>query len=294
MDFDLSAEQKMWRDIVHDFVAKEVKPKAREVDEKAEFNWPAVRKMGSLGLLGLAIPEEYGGAGVDALSAAIAIEELGWGCGSTALAIAAHNGLGTAPIVNFGTPEQKARFLPSVASGHGGLAAFVMTEPGAGSDLQGITTHAELHGDEWVLNGAKLWCTNASLAEYIIMLVRTDRSQSSRAFTMFILPSDTPGIHIAPAEKKMGLKGSPTHAITLEDVHLPASLLLGEVGRGEGHHIGARVGVGVVARFERARGGAVAEVPLHRHRIAVGVACSAREEDRSAGGDGGVAGRAHV
>ena len=223
MDFDLSAEQKMWRDIVHDFVAKEVKPKAREVDEKAEFNWPAVRKMGSLGLLGLAIPEEYGGAGVDALSAAIAIEELGWGCGSTALAIAAHNGLGTAPIVNFGTPEQKARFLPSVASGHGGLAAFVMTEPGAGSDLQGITTHAELHGDEWVLNGAKLWCTNASLAEYIIMLVRTDRSQSSRAFTMFILPSDTPGIHIAPAEKKMGLKGSPTHAITLEDVHLQAS-----------------------------------------------------------------------
>jgi alkylation response protein AidB-like acyl-CoA dehydrogenase len=251
MDFDLSSEQKMWRDIVHDFVAKEVKPKAREVDEKGEFNWPAVRKMGPLGLLGLSIPEEFGGAGVDAVSAAIAIEQLGWGCGSTALAIAAHNGLGTAPIVNFGTPQQKNRFLPSVASGRGGLAAFVMTEPGAGSDLQGITTHAELHGDEWVVNGAKLWCTNASLAEYIIMLVRTDPAPGSRAFSMLILPAGTPGMHIAPAEKKMGLKGSPTHAITLENVHLPASLLLGEVGRGLRQTLttldGGRISIGAIS-----------------------------------------------
>jgi alkylation response protein AidB-like acyl-CoA dehydrogenase len=118
MNYDLTDEQRMWRKSVHDFVAREVKPKAHEVDETAEFNWPAVRKMGPLGLLGLNIPEEYGGSGVDAISAAIAIEELGWGCGSTALAIAAHNGLGTSPIVLFGTEEQK-RFLAKVASGSG-------------------------------------------------------------------------------------------------------------------------------------------------------------------------------
>ena len=252
MDFELSAEQKMWQGIVHDFVAREVKPKAREVDEKSEFNWPAVRKMGPLGLLGLSIPEEYGGADVDAISAAIAIEELGWGCGSTALAIAAHNGLGTIPIVQFGTAEQKQRFLPSVASGRGGLAALVLTEPGAGSDLQGgVRAHAHRDGDEWVLNGAKLWCTNASLAEYIIILVRTDPAGGSRSLSMFIVPAGTPGLHIAPAEKKMGLKGSPTHALTLEDVRLPASSLLGELGRGLHQTLtvldGGRISIGAIA-----------------------------------------------
>jgi alkylation response protein AidB-like acyl-CoA dehydrogenase len=251
MDFDLTAEQKMWREIVHDFVAREVKPKAHEVDEKAEFNWPAMRKMGPLGLLGLSIPEEYGGAGMDAVSAAIAIEELGWGCGSTALAIAAHNGLGTAPIVQFGTPEQKERFLPSVASGRGGLAAFVMTEPGAGSDLQGITTRAEGQADGWVITGAKAWCTNASLAEYIIILARTDPAPGSRSFSMFIVPANTSGMLISPAEKKMGLMGSPTHAITFEGAHIPASLLLGEVGRGLRQTLvvldGGRISIGAIS-----------------------------------------------
>src|SRR5512139_1513007 len=132
MDFDLSDEQRMWQVTVHDFVAREVKPRAHEVDEEGHFNWEATRKMGPLGLLGLNIPEEYGGAGVDPISAAIAIEELGWGCGSTALTIAAHNGLGCAPITIFGSEEQKSRFLPTVASGAGRLAALALTEPGAG------------------------------------------------------------------------------------------------------------------------------------------------------------------
>ncbi len=113
LDFDLTEEQRMWQEAVHDFVSREVKPRAREVDEEARFNWEAVHKMGPLGLLGLNVPEEYGGAGVDAISAAIAIEELGWGCGSTALAIAAHNGLGCASIALFGSEEQKRRWLPS-------------------------------------------------------------------------------------------------------------------------------------------------------------------------------------
>lgn len=252
MNFDLTDEQRMWRTTVHDFVAKEVKPKAHEVDETGEFNWPAVRKMGPLGMLGLNIPEEYGGAGVDAISAAIAIEELGWGCGSTALAIAAHNGLGTAPIVNYGTEEQKKRYLPVVASGKNKLGALALTEPGAGSDIQGgVRTHAEHIGDEWVINGSKAWCTNASIAEYIITLVRTDPSGGPHSLSMIIVPTDTPGLHIAPAEKKMGLKGSPTHALSFEDVHVPYSYLLGPFGRGLQQTLatldGGRVSIGALS-----------------------------------------------
>src|SRR3970040_348621 len=131
--------------------------------------------MGPLGMLGLNIPEEYGGAGVDAVSAAIAIEELGWGCGSTALAIAAHNGLGATPVVLYGSEELKQKWLPRVASGQNKLAALALTEPGAGFDLQGgVVTKAVKDGDAWIINGAKMWCTNASIAEYIITLVRTD------------------------------------------------------------------------------------------------------------------------
>ena len=252
MNYDLTDEQRMWRKTVHDFVAREVKPNAHEVDETAEFNWPAVRKMSPLGLLGLNIPEEYGGSGVDAISAAIAIEELGWGCGSTALAIAAHNGLGTSPIVLYGTEDQKKQYLPKVASGNNKLASLALTEPGAGSDIQGgVRTRAELVGDEWVINGSKAWCTNASIADYIITLVRTDPSGGPRSLSMIIVPTDTHGLHIAPAEKKMGLKGSPTNAVTYENVRLPDSYLLGTLGRGLQQTLttldGGRISIGALA-----------------------------------------------
>ncbi len=251
MNFDLNEEQRMWRDAVHDFVAREVKPLAREVDETARFNWQATRKMAPLGLLGLNAPEEYGGAGVDAVSASIAIEELGWGCGSTALAIAAHNGLGCAPITLFGTHEQKERFLTPVVSGSGELAALALTEPGAGSDLQGMTTRATLQGDEWVINGAKMWCTNASISDYIITLVRTDPQGGSNSLSMIVVPTATSGLHIARAEKKMGLQGSPTHAVTYENVRVPASYLLGDIGDGMRQALtvldGGRIGIGSLA-----------------------------------------------
>jgi alkylation response protein AidB-like acyl-CoA dehydrogenase len=252
MNFDLNDEQRMWRSTVHDFVAREVKPMAREVDEKAEFNWPAMRKMGPLGLLGMNIPEEYGGAGIDAVSAAIAIEELAWGCGSTALAIAAHNGLGTSPITLFGSEEQKQRYLPRAASGESKLAALALTEPGAGSDLQGgVRTRAERNGNEWVINGAKAWCTNAGIADYIITLVRTDPAGGSHSLSMIIVPTDTPGLHISPPEKKMGLKGSPTYAITYENVQLPVENLLGTEGRGLAQTLkaldGGRISIGALS-----------------------------------------------
>jgi len=252
MDFELNEEQKMWRETVHDFVNREVKTKAREVDEEESFNWEAARKMGPLGLLGLNVPEAYGGAGVDPISAAIAIEELGWACGSTALAIAAHNGLGCAPIALFGTEQQKQRFLPPVVSGKGKLSALILTEPGAGSDLQGgVRTRAEKQGSEWVINGSKMWCTNASIADYIITLARTDPSGGAHSLSMIIVPTDTPGLYVAPPEKKMGVRGSPTHAVTYENVRVPVDLLLGQEGQGLRQALtvldGGRISIGAIS-----------------------------------------------
>ena len=252
MNFDLTEEQKIWQKTVHDFVAREVQPKAHEVDVTGEFNWTAVRRMGPLGLLGLNIPEEYGGSDVDSISAAIALEEIGWGCGSTALAIAAHNGLGTTPIVLFGSEGLKQKWLPLVASGENKLAALALTEPGAGSDLQGgVVTKAVRDGDQWVINGSKMWCTNASIAEYIITLVRTDSEGGSRSLSQVLVPTDTPGLKIGPPEKKMGLHGSPTHAVTYEDVHVQLGNLIGEEGKGLQQTLatldGGRIGIGAIS-----------------------------------------------
>ncbi|MCC6299133.1 MAG: acyl-CoA dehydrogenase family protein [Anaerolineales bacterium] len=252
MNFDLTEEQKLWQKTVHDFVAKEVQPKAHEVDVTGEFNWDATRKMGPLGLLGLNIPEAYGGAGVDAVSSAIAIEELGWGCGSTALAIAAHNGLGATPLVMFGSEALKKKWLPLISSGKNKLAALSLTEPGAGSDLQGgVITKAVKDGDEWVINGAKMWCTNASIAEYIITLVRTDAQGGSRSLSQILVPTNSPGLRIGPAEKKMGLHGSPTHAVTYEDVRVPLENLVGEEGKGLQQTLavldGGRIGIAALS-----------------------------------------------
>lgn len=233
MNFDLTEEQKTWRKIVHDFSAKVVKPRAREVDEKEEFNWDAVHKGGQVGLLGMSIPEAYGGSNVDMISSAIAMEELGWGCGSTALAFTAHNGLGTAPIAMYGSEELKKKWLPLVTDGKHKLGALALTEPGAGSDIQGgVTTRAEKVGNEWVLNGAKMWCTNASIAEYILTLVRTDPRGGSKSLSMILVPTDTKGLNVGPAEKKMGLRGSPAHGVTYDNVRVPLENLVGPEGRG--------------------------------------------------------------
>ncbi|OGO27038.1 MAG: acyl-CoA dehydrogenase [Chloroflexi bacterium RBG_16_54_18] len=252
MNFDLTDEQRMWREAVHAFVAKEVKPAAQRVDEEAFFNWEAVRKMGPLGLLGLNVPEEYGGAGVDALSAAIAIEEIGWGCGSTGLSIAAHNGLGCGSVTLFGTADQMSHFLPPVVDGKGKLAALALTEPGAGSDLQGgVRTRAIRKGDEWILTGSKAWCTNAGISDFIVTLARTDLAEGSHSFSLIIIPSGTQGLHIGPPEKKMGLKGSPTHAITYEDVRVPYQNLLGKLNSGLQQALavldGGRIGIGALS-----------------------------------------------
>ena len=233
MNFELTPEQKEVRHTVHDFVAREVKPMARQTDETGEFNWTSVKKMGPMGLLGLEIPEQYGGAELDAVSAAIAIEELAWGCGSTALAISAHNGLGLGPIAKFGSEVQKQTWLPQLASGSGKLACLSLTEPGAGSDLKGgVQTTAVLEGDAWIIDGSKMWMTNASISDLMVVLCRTEKGHGSHSLSHILIPTETAGVQIGPAEKKMGLKGSPTHAVTFDEVMVPKENLLGREGYG--------------------------------------------------------------
>lgn len=252
MDFGLSDEQRMWKQAVHDFCAAELRPKAAEYDQRAELNAPALAKMAPLGLLGLTIPEAYGGAGVDALSSTLAVEELGWGCGGTALTVAAHNALGCGPIARFGDDSQKQRWLPGLASGANGLAALALTEPGAGSDLAGgVRTRAELHGDCWVVNGNKAWITNANVAQIIVTLCRTDPDAGSRGFTLIVVPANSPGVTIHPPEKKMGVRASPTNAITFDDVRVPQDFALGSPGDGLAETFqtldGGRIGIGALS-----------------------------------------------
>lgn len=232
MDFELNDEQKMFKRVVRDFCEAELKPYAAEIDEKGELRWEAIRKMADIGILSLQVPEEYGGAEMDTISSAIAIEELGRACGSTGLSIAAHNGLGTAPIVNWGTDEQKEKYLPMLISGDY-LGALALTEPNAGSDLlNGATTFAARDRDEWVINGTKAWITNPKHAPVIVVFLRTDKEAGSNGFSMILVEPGTDGLTIHPKEKKMGVRGSPTQMLTFENVRVPASNLLGEEGRG--------------------------------------------------------------
>ncbi|MBN1483485.1 MAG: acyl-CoA dehydrogenase family protein [Chloroflexia bacterium] len=231
MEFRLTEEQRMLRDMVRDFADRELAPRAQETDEREQMDPEAIRKMAELGLLGMVIPEEYGGLPMDPLSIALALEEIARACGSTGLALEAHTGLGVLPLVRWGTPEQQQRFLPRMAEGKS-WGCLALTEPGAGSDLTGIRTTAVQDGEEWVINGTKAWITNASLTDVIIVLLRTDPDAGSKAFSMMLVETDRSGLTIEPHEKKMGLRGAPAHGLTFEDVRVPRSNLLGQRGRG--------------------------------------------------------------
>lgn len=250
MDFDLTQEQQMIRQAVREFAAKEIAPRAKHVDESGEFPADTFRKMGTLGLMGIPFPEAYGGAGADTVSAAIAIEEVARACGSTALAYAAHMGLGSAPIALFGTEEQKQTFLKPAAEGTY-MAAFGLTEPHAGSDAGATRTTARLVGSEWVINGAKMWITNAPVAGHIIVTAQTDPDKGKNGISAIIVPAGTPGLSFGKHEPKMGLRGSVSTAISFEDVRVPSTNLLGERGRGFIQFLqvldGGRIGIGAMA-----------------------------------------------
>jgi alkylation response protein AidB-like acyl-CoA dehydrogenase len=250
VDFELSEEQRMIRQAVREFAEKEIAPHARHIDETGEFPADTFRKMGELGLMGIPFPEEYGGAGADSLSAAIAVEEVARACGSTALAYSAHMGLGSSPIMLFGTEEQKRTFLKPAAAGKY-MAAFGLTEPHAGSDAGATRTTARLEGDEWVINGAKMWITNAPVAGHIIITAQTERDKGKNGISAIIVPGGTPGMTFGKHEPKMGLRGSVSTAISFEDVRVPKENLLGERGRGFIQFLqvldGGRIGIGAMA-----------------------------------------------
>lgn len=232
MHFALSSEQQLFRRLVRDFCDAELAPRAAEIDRDARLHWPTIQRMAAIGLLGLQIDEEYGGAALDTLSASIAIEEIARACGSTALSVSAHNGLGSAPIQRWGSPEQRQRYLPLLTSG-AHLGALALTEPGAGTDLAGgVQTRAVVEGDSWIVDGQKAWITNVSHAPVVVTLVRTDPEAGTRGFSMLLVEPGTEGFIVHPPERKMGVRGSPTHMLSFENVRIPLSATLGARGRG--------------------------------------------------------------
>jgi alkylation response protein AidB-like acyl-CoA dehydrogenase len=275
--FDLSDEQQFIQRSVREFSDREIAPRAHQVDHNGEFPAATFRKMAELGLMGLPFPEEFGGAEADSVATAIAIEEVARGCGSTALAYAAHLGLGSAPIALFGTREQKERFLAPAARGQY-LAAFGLTEPHAGSDAGATRTTAVLDGDEWVINGSKMWITNAPIAGHIIVTALTDRERGKKGISALIVPRGTPGMSFGKHEPKMGLRGSVSTAVNFDNVRVPKENLLGERGRGFIQFLqvldGGRIGIGAMA-IGLAQAAYEAAVRYAREREAFGKAIGA-------------------
>jgi len=248
MDFELNDEQQMIRKMVREFAEKELAPRAAEVDAQGQFPWEAIRKMGELGLLGLNVPEAYGGVGADMVSYALAIEEIARACGSTALTVAAH-ALCTTPLALFGNEEQKRKYLVPLAQGK--LGAFGLTEPGAGSDAASLKTTATRDGDWWVLNGSKIFITNGGLADVLIIVAVTDKSKGTKGISAFIVEKGTPGFTPGREEEKMGLRGSLTSQLFFENCRVPAANLLGNEGDGFKYALATldsgRIGIGAMS-----------------------------------------------
>ncbi len=231
MDFKLTQEQEMLRKMLRDFGEKEVRPIAAEIDKTSEFPWDVIKKMGELGLMGMTVEEKYGGPGLDTVSYAIGVEEMSRACGTVGFTMAAHNSLCTGHIALAGNEEQKAKYLPDLAAGRK-MGAWGLTEPGAGSDASGLATTAVQDGDEWVLNGNKIFITNGHIAGTFVLLASTDREKKTKGITAFIAEKDTPGLSLGKKEDKMGLRASPTSEIIMEDCRIPNENMLGEMNRG--------------------------------------------------------------
>jgi len=229
---ELSEEHQMLQKMVRDFAKNEIEPVATQLDQTGEFPWDILHKMADLGLMGIPYPEKYGGAGMDTLALAIAIEEIGRVCGSTGITLAAHTSLGSYPIYEFGSEEQKQKYLRPLAEGKS-IGAFGLTEPEAGSDAAGVKTLAKKVGDKYILNGTKFFCTNGGKADFIIVSARTDpEAERHKGMSTFIVEKNFPGFKLGKAENKMGLRASNTQEIIFEDCEVPAENLIGHEGDG--------------------------------------------------------------
>ena len=254
MDFTLSKKHEMARSLFREFTEKEVKPLAQEVDETEIFPRGTVDKMAKNGFLGIPVPKQYGGQGCDPLTYAMCVEELSKVCGTTGVIVSAHTSLCCDPIQTYGTEAQKQKYLVPLAKGEK-LGAFGLTEPGAGTDAQGQQTKAVLDGDEWVLNGSKIFITNGKEADVYVIFAVTGiiekRGKKVKEISAFIVEKGTPGFTFGTKEKKMGIRGSSTYELIFTDCRIPKENLLGAQGKGFGiamHTLdGGRIGIAAQA-----------------------------------------------
>jgi butyryl-CoA dehydrogenase len=231
MNFELSEEQLLIQAMVKEFAAAEVAPIAAEIDRDHRFPEELLPKMAKLGLMGVPFAEEFGGAGADYVSYTIVLEELARACASTSVIVSGHTSLGTWPIFEFGTPAQKERYLQPLTSGEM-LAAFALTEPGAGTDAAAGETTAVLDGDEYVLNGSKIFITNGGFADVYIVTAMTNPALGTKGISAFIVDKDAPGFSVGEREHKMGIKASSTTPLYFSDCRIPKDALLGQEGKG--------------------------------------------------------------
>lgn len=230
MDFRLNDDQTALQQALRDFCEAEISPKALERDESGRFEDGLVAKLGEMGLFGMYVPEEYGGTGLDVISYVMMVEELSRACGATGILVSAHHSLCVDPILNFGSEEQKQKYLPKLSTGEW-IGCFSLTEPGSGSDAGAAKCRAELQDDGWLINGTKCFVTNGQEADVIVLFAVTDPGEK-RAMSAFIVEKDTPGLSVGKAEKKMGIKASSTTELIFENVVIPKDALLNERGRG--------------------------------------------------------------
>ena len=246
MDFNLDNEHRLIKKMMADFTEAEIKPIAAETDRTAQYPAETIEKLFDLGVMGLCIPKEYGGAGADPLASALCVEEISKQCASTGDIIATHNGLCCDPILNYGTEEQKKKYLPMLCTGRK-VGAFALTEPNAGSDASKGQTEAVLDGDHYVMNGSKIFITNGYVADIFVVFAMTDKTKGTKGISAFIVEKDFPGFSVGKHEVKMGLHGSPTAEIVFTDCIVPKENMLGPEGKGFGIAMatldGGRIGI---------------------------------------------------
>jgi butyryl-CoA dehydrogenase len=231
LDFSLTEEQKLFKKTIREFCEKELKPITSKIDQDEYFPYDVYKKMGQMGLMGMTVPQEYGGAGIDKVSYMIALEEVARVCGSTGLTVEAHNTLGNGYLYEHGTEEQRKKYLPKLTTGEA-FAALAITEPNAGSDVAGMETIAVLNSKEWVLNGSKQFITSGDIAEVVIVMAKTDKEKGAKGISAFIVEKDSPGFKVGQLEDKLGLRGTRTAQLFFEDCKIPKENLLGEKDKG--------------------------------------------------------------